>query len=1036
MKNMFIILLCMLSHRYAGNAQSFTFKEWEDQTIVEINKLAPHSISMSYATLEQAVKDDYAASPWYKSLNGTWKFNYSDQPEKAPQDFFKTNFNDQGWKTIPVPANWELNGFGIPIYTNIVYPFPKNPPFIDHAFAPVGEYRRSFDVPATWTGREIILHFGSVTGAMYVYINGKEVGFSKVSKSPAEFNITPFLSPGSNQIALKVYRWHDGSYLEDQDFWRLTGIERDVYLIAKNKTHIADFFSHADLDPTYTDGMFSIDIQLNNPMDQKVSTTVSLFDASGSKITTLNLPASSLKELHTNAVIRNVKLWSAETPNLYTMVIELRDPSFRTIEAVSHKIGFKKVEIKNAQLLVNGRRVMVHGVNRHEHDDVLGHVSTRELMIKDIQLMKQNNINADRSCHYPDDPLWLKLCDEYGLYLVDEANVEVHGMGATLQGPFDETVHPAYLPSWAPAFEDRIKRMLERDKNHACVTIWSMGNECGNGKVFHDMYTWIKNRDASRPVQSEQAGRDWNTDIVCPMYPPMDYMKRYAADLSQKRPFIMCEYAHAMGNSTGNFQEYFDVIKSSPQMQGGFIWDWVDQGNKTRDLSGRTFWAYGGDLGSGHLHNDENFCSNGLVAADRSMHPGLYEVKKVYQDIILKDYDWKHGKITVENNFCFKDLSDYSFKWVLKKNGVEIKSSSFEVFAAHNTAKEIQLDIPDITNDAEYTLNVFALTRKVLPLIPVGHEVAREEFGSNTKQFFTVARVNSGNLKIDKSNNGLSFTSGDVTGRFNLDNGKLVEYKYKGNPVLLQSPEPYFWRAPTDNDFGNDMQLKLSIWRNAHVNQKNLSTTVGELTTEGITIESKYRLTDLRANYTVKYIIRNDGSIQVNPSIDLGEDSELPEMPRFGMRLIVPKAWSTINFYGRGPWENYSDRNTASFLGQYSQALKDQFTSNYIRPQECGYRTDVRWVSLGDASRTGLKITGIQPLCYSALPYLTEDIDPGTTKKNRHPSDLNERDFIDLHIDLAQRGVGGDNSWGMLPHEPYLLKGKKYSYGYIIEPAR
>ena len=1017
------------------NAQSFTFKEWEDEKIVEINKLPAHTEAISYATTDQALKDDPSTSPWYRSLNGTWKFNYVDKPELAPVDFYKTTFNDRAWKTIPVPGNWELNGFGIPIYTNIIYPFPKNPPYIDHAFAPVGEYRHSFSIPANWNGRDIILHFGSVTGAMYVYINGKEVGFSKVSKSPAEFDITKYLTAGNNQIALKVYRWHDGSYLEDQDFWRLTGIERDVYLEAKHKTHIADFFAHTDLDNTYTKGMFSLDIKVNNPMKQKISATISIQDAAGNKINTLQIPGTTLNELNTSSTLENVKAWSAESPYLYTMIIELIDASNKSIDILSHKIGFRKVEIKNAQLLVNGQWIMVHGVNRHEHDEILGHISTLELMIKDIQLMKQNNINADRSCHYPDDPLWLKLCDEYGIYLVDEANIEVHGMGASLQGPFDQRVHPAYLPSWAPAFEDRIKRMLERDKNHACVIIYSMGNECGNGKVFHDMYTWLKARDASRPVQFEQAGQDWNTDIVCPMYPTMTYMKQYAGDTSKKRPFIMCEYSHAMGNSSGNFQEYFDVIHTSPRMQGGFIWDWVDQGFKSKNANGKTFWAYGGDLGSGHLHNDENFCSNGLIAANRTVHPGLYEVKKVYQDIFFKDIDWKNGKIKVVNAFSFKDLRDYSFRWVLNKNGVEIKSASFDVDVSPANSKDVLLNMPSFSDDAEYTLNVFAMTNKELPLIPKGHEVAREEFGGDTRQFFTVNKSTDEKLTVTTNNKLVSFSSGDVSGTFNLNNGKLSSYKYKGNSVFIQSPEPYFWRAPTDNDFGNDMPQKLGVWRTAHINQKFINANLNQQSNE-LSIESKYRLTDINADYMVTYTVGGDGSVKIASSIDLGEQSELPEMPRFGMRILLSKSMNSINYYGRGPWENYSDRNTSSFLGQYVQSLKDQFTSNYIRPQENGYRTDVRWVQFKNESLQGVRITGMQPICYSALPYLTEDLDEGVNKKNRHPADLNERDFIDLHIDLAQRGVGGDNSWGQLPHEQYLLKAKRYSYTYMIEVVK
>ncbi len=1018
------------------NGQSFTHTEWENERVVEINKEPAHADFMAYPTVQMAVANDFKKSPWYQSLNGNWKFHYTDEPKNRPADFFKTDLDDAGWKTIPVPGNWELNGFGLPIYTNIVYPFPKNPPFIDHQFAPVGTYRMNFTVPEDWNGKDIIIHFGSVTGAMYLYINGQPVGFSKVSKLPAEFNITKFLTKGNNVLAAQVYRWHDGSYLEDQDFWRLTGIERDVYLVARNKMSIKDFEISADLDSKYTNGLFNAAVLLNNPVNPEGTVQVELLDNEGKKVTTLNKRIiKGQVQAVVSATVKNVGKWSSETPYLYTVVITLKDNGGNIVEATSHKIGFRKVEIKNAQLLVNGKKIMVHGVNRHEHDEVLGHVPTRELMIKDIQLMKQHNINAVRLAHYPNDPEWLRLCDEYGLYVVDEANIEVHGMGAALQGNFDKSVHPAYLPSWEPAFMDRIKRMVERDKNHPSIIIWSMGNECGNGKVFFDAYKWIKERDKSRPVQFEQSGEEANTDIVCPMYPPISYMKKYAADSTKTRPFIMCEYAHAMGNSSGNFQEYFDIIKSSPHMQGGFIWDWVDQGIKAKDANGKTYWGYGGDFGAGHLQNDLNFCANGLVAADRSLHPGIYEVKKVYQDIIFKNKDWRKGWITVENNFNYTPLNAFDFKWVLLKNGKELRSGNFAVELAPESVKDVQLAIPAVGDDAEYLLNVFAYTKHTAPMVPAGHEVAREQFGSDVKYNSAYEGNNTGNLVVRKNNNFIEFSSSDITGKFNTTNGQWVSYTYKNKPVVKSFPEPYFWRAPTDNDFGSHMPEWLGIWRSAHTNRKVAVVKTGEQNAEGLTIEVKYELTDLAAGYTVLYHVMNNGAVKVEAGFEAGE-KRLPEMPRFGMRVQLDKSLENISFYGRGPWENYADRNTASFLGEYSQTLKEQFTWNYVRPQENGYKTDVRWVKLVSQNGSGIKITGLQPICFSALPYTAEDMDPGVTKKNQHPSDLNERNFISLHIDLKQRGVGGDNSWGAYPHEKYLLKASKYNYSYIIEPVK
>jgi beta-galactosidase len=850
-------------------AQTFTFTEWENEKIVDINKEPPHATFMAYPNEALAIKNDFSQSPWYKSLNGVWKFHYTDQPEGRPVDFYKSTYDDNNWKTIPVPGNWELNGFGLPIYTNIIYPFPKNPPYIDHKFAPVGTYRMNFTIPENWNGKKVLIHFGSVTGAMYLFINGQAVGFSKASKTPAEFNITKYLTKGTNVLAAQVYRWHDGSYLEDQDFWRLTGIERDVYLVAKNNVSVQDFEIKTDLDAKYLNGLLNANIQISNVSNEQVTAVVDVIDNTGKKVISLSKKVSGQeKTISFSGVIKSVNNWSAETPYLYNANVTLKDAKGSVIEVVSHKIGFRKIEIKNAQLLVNGKKIMVHGVNRHEHDEVLGHVPTRELMLKDIQLIKQHNINAVRLSHYPTDPVWLQLCDEFGLYVVDEANIEVHGMGV-VPGAFDKSVHPAYLPSWEPAFMDRIKRMVERDKNHPSVIIWSMGNECGNGKVFFDAYQWIKTRDKSRPVLFEQAMEESNTDIVSPMYPSIGYMKRYAADATKKRPFIMCEYAHAMGNSSGNFQEYFDIINSSPHMQGGFIWDWVDQGLKTKDINGKTYWAYGGDLGTGHLQHDANFCANGLVAADRSSHPGIYEVKKVYQNINFKDKDWKKGIISVRNDFNFITLDGYTFKWMLLNNGKEVQSGNFNVDVAPGNEKEIRLPIPAISNDGEYVLNVFAYTKNDKPLIPAGHEVAREQFGSETKQFFTTTNLPSGNLEVKIINDIIEFSSGDVAGIFNTRMGELTSYTLNGFPVLLTFPKPYFWRAPTDNDFGNGMPERLGIWRSVHENRKLVSVNAGEKSATGLSIEVNWLLTDINVPYTIIYTILTNGSIKVEARMDM-----------------------------------------------------------------------------------------------------------------------------------------------------------------------
>lgn len=1018
-------------------SQQFDFKEWENENIVEINKEAPHASFMCYENESQAIADVYEKSPWYLSLNGPWKFHYTPQPESRPVNFYENGFDDTDWGTIPVPGNWELNGYGIPVYTNIRYPFVKNPPYIDHKFAPVGTYRHSFTIPENWSNKDIFIHFGAVSGALYLYINGKPVGFSKVSKSPAVFNITPYLQKGTNRLAMQVFRWHDGSYLEDQDMWRLTGIERPVFLVARNPVRILDFHTTTDLDPDYTTGLFSLQLSLQNVGKTKVSLTTAIDDPAGKRIwSTTKIYKGGFAGKAASYKIPRVKAWNAEDPQLYTLLIILKDENGVVLEITSQKLGFRKIEIKNAQLLVNGRKVMIHGVNRHEHDENTGHIISRDSMIRDITLMKQNNINSVRTSHYPNDPYWLKLCDQYGLYVVDEANVEIHGMGVNFQSSFDTTVHPAYLNSWAPAIIDRIERMMLRDRNHPSVIIWSMGNECGNGKVFHDAYTWLKKTDPTRPVLFEQAGEDWNTDIVSPMYPTLSEMAEYAGDKTKTRPYIMCEYAHAMGNSSGNLKEYFDIINSSPQMQGGFIWDWIDQGIKTKDLNGKAFWAYGGDLGSGGLHNDENFCGNGLVAADHSFHPGFYELKKVYQDISFLDKNWQQGNIRIQNNFSFTSTKDYLFSWTLYKNGIEVQKGNLQRDIAPGDYKDIQLPVHiEDDNSAEYLLNLSASTFFPKGLIPQSHEIAREQFGGASGLFFLNTAERAGSLHIDRDKRYISFQSAGTSGKFDIQTGQWVAYTYKGRPLLVQFPEPYFWRAPTDNDFGNEMPQRLGIWRSAGGNKKLMNVKIEDLSGEGLNIAVAYQLTDINASYIVRYHLLKDGSLQVRAAIQL-PDYPLPEMPRFGMRIQLPKQSDQISFYGRGPWENYSDRNTAAFIGIYHQQLKDQFVSNYLRPQENGYRTDVRWVQLVDSSGFGVRITGLQPVCFSALPYTAEDLDPGLTKKQRHPSDLVEREFISLHLDLKQRGVGGDNSWGALPHEAYLLKDKKYEYSYIIEPVR
>ncbi|MFT3823576.1 MAG: glycoside hydrolase family 2 TIM barrel-domain containing protein [Chitinophagaceae bacterium] len=1013
--------------------------EWENPQVFEWNKEKPHATFMLFNNVQDVKNDEYSRSPFYQSLNGTWKFVYVDKYADRLQDFYRTDLDDNRWSDLAVPSNWEVKGFGIPIYTNITYPHPKNPPYIGEN-NPVGTYRKTFTVPDTWDGREVLLHFGSISGCAYVYVNGQKVGMTKASKTAAEFNVTKFLKKGTNLLAVQVFRWHDGSYLEDQDFWRLSGIERDVFLYSLPKLTVWDFFVKGDLDAKYTDGLFSAVVDLRRFAGNALtpgSVTVDVLDAGGKAVFTKQQPvtasADTLQSVSFSGTVKKPLKWSAESPDLYQCVITLKDQQGKVIAVTGAKIGFRKVEIRDAQLLVNGVPVLVKGVNRHEHDDVNGHTTDRALMVKDIRMMKELNINAVRTSHYPNDPLWLKLCDQYGLYIVDEANIESHGMGAEWQSWFDKAKHPAYLPEWVPAHMDRITRMVERDKNHASVVIWSLGNECGNGPVFHDAYTWIKKRDLTRLVQFEQAGEDWNTDIVCPMYPRVANMKKYAADSTKKRPYIMCEYAHAMGNSNGNFQEYWDIIASSKHMQGGFIWDWVDQGLKTKDLNGKTFWAYGGDLGSFYWQNDENGVADGIISSDRTPDPGAYEVKKGYQSIQFKAVDAARGVFTIANQYDFTNLDQYNFKWELYRNGEKVKEDVFAVTLLPHQQKEITLQIPmfKATEGSEFYLNLLAFTKNETDLVAAGHEVAREQF-AYAGNYFARNFSKGGTLSITKDSNKLTFTSGTITGEIDLRQGRISRYAAGTDVrVVNRFPEPYFWRAPTDNDFGNNMPANLGIWRNAHDSRRVKKVTAGEQTADGVAVKVEYDLVAINVPYVVEYFIQNDGAIRVTASIDMtGRD--LPELPRFGMRMQLPGAYGNLQYYGRGPWENYNDRNSASFIGIYSDSVANQFYKGYIRPQESGYKTDVRWLTLTNAQGKGLMIEGIQPFGFSAIDHAAEDLDPGLTKKQQHPTDLIPHKEVFLIVDLKQRGVGGDDSWGALPHQQYRLLDKKYSYSYII----
>jgi beta-galactosidase len=1031
-KKLFVFFTIFL-YATITHAQLFNQSEWENPSIVQIGQEPLHN---HFVPLSDKIETNENSS-LVKSVNGTWKFNYVDKPNDRPTNFFETNFDTKNWKNIEVPSNWEWQGFGIPIYTNITYPFPKNPPYIDHSYNPVGSYITTFTTPNNFVGKEIILQFGSITGCAYIWVNGQQVGMSKVSKSVAEFNITKYLKNGENKLAVQVFRWHDGSYLEDQDFFRVSGIERDVFLIARPIIAMQDFTIKATLDNTYKNGIFSLNANVIQKSGESFPTKITLQTIDGKIVFEKNVTAIR-NNFGVNETIKNVQQWSAEKPNLYQLTIEIFNSKNETIQCIKQKIGFRKIEITNGNLLVNGKRILVKGVNRHEHDEVKGHVPNKDLMLLDIKLMKQHNINTVRTSHYPNDPYWYDLCEQYGLYMVDEANIESHGMGAALQSIIDSSTHVAYLPQWEAAHTDRIKRLYERDKNRTAVICWSLGNECGNGKVFKDAYKWLKKTDPSRPIMFEQAGHEDNTDIVAPMYPPIKAMQKYANDASQKRPYIMCEYSHAMGNSNGNFKEYWNIIRASKNMQGGCIWDWVDQGMLMETKNGRKSWGYGGDFGAENFTNDENFCANGLVFADRTPHPGLEEVKKIYQNILFEIADKHNGKLKVTNEFNFTDLSEFNFKAIFYINGKIRNEIPFNLNTKANSSEIFQLVQGEYFNEEagenqDITMQVITTTKNPTLLIPINYQIAKSEFILSSIYRVIKYYELTNNLKVNIKENEFQFESNNIKGSFNTKNGNWNYYTQQIKKVINSLPEPYFWRAFTDNDYGHNAQANLGIWRTAHINKKVISVKIDSFKT---TLDNRYLITvqyilnDINVPYVVQYGIKDNGTIQVTASIDMtGKD--LPELPRFGMRMEIQKEYDSLTYYGRGPQENYSDRNTSAFLGIYHSTPQLQYVP-YIRPQENGYKTDTRWIELKNKNGAGIKIEGLQPLCFSALPFYTEAFDPGLTKKNQHIADVVERNFTVLQIDLKQRGVGGDDSWGAQPHDEYKLLDKKYSYSYTI----
>lgn len=1054
----------------------------ENEQIISENKEPAHATFTSFSTTKNLEEN----TPLFKQvLDGLWKFKWVRSPNDRPTTFMNPSEDVSNWADIKVPSNWEVEGFGIPIYVNHQYEFadykapvatdmeldgvyPKYPGKVPHKYNPVGSYKRDFTIENDWDGKEIFLHIGAMKSGGFVWLNGEYVGYSQGSKLPSEFNITKFAKSGKNTIAIQIFRWTDGSYLECQDFWRISGIERSVFVYAQPKVRMNDFEVVSTLDKSYENGILNLEIELKNHLEknQQVTVAFKIFDdktllKEGSEKISIN--KSSENNINFQTEIKDVEQWSAEHPNLYTLVIELRNKKGNILETTSREIGFRSVEIKNGLLLINGQRITLKGVNTQETDPETGHVMSEEIILKDIQLWKENNINAVRLSHYPRGSRFYELCDLHGVYVVDEANIESHGM-------YYGEHSLAKKPSWENAHVDRMVRMVERDKNHPSVIIWSMGNEAGNGVNFYAGYNAIKANDKSkRPVQYERPYKDydgslydmdWNTDIIVPQYPSPASFERVGKSKTD-RPYIPSEYAHAMGNSTGNFQDYWDIIEQYDNLQGGFIWDWVDQSIWKTNEKGERYYAYGGDYGK-NMPSDGTFLNNGIVFPDRTPQPALFEVKKAHEYINFKEKGInRHNelRILVENLYDFTNLNNFSFEAKIKADGKVLKTIPIEDIAVEtHTGKLIRINLDAISykNNTEYFVEVSATTKNDWGILPKGFEVAHEQIKLSSKYIVEKSKTENGQaLQINKTANTVTVSNEIIQVIFNKEIGRLTSFKYKETEILKdgKGPKPNFWRAVTDNDAGNKMYSKNIEWKKATLFSKVIDVKTNQLKENVVELDVTYELPGVDSKFHSVYHINGKGIIHIENSLD--KTYNTTDIPRIGMRMQIQKKYDNLTYFGRGPWENYVDRKASAFVDLYESKVKDQYVP-YIRPQENGYKTDVRWVALADESGNGLLVVSDNNIGFSALHFPNEDFDITSgldygdagkvelkyqidgipeINKNKHTTDIEEQDLIQLNIDLSQRGVGGDDSWGARPQEKYLLKGTiNYSYSYYLIP--
>ena len=1007
--------------------------EWKNPEINAVNRAPMHTNYFAYSSSEEAAKADKENSSNFMTLNGIWKFNWVKNADARPTDFYRTDYNDKGWGQMKVPGVWEMNGYGDPIYVNVGYAwrsqYKNNPPYVPIENNHVGSYRKEIIIPAEWSEKEIFAHFGSVTSNMYLWVNGKYVGYSEDSKLEAEFNLTKYLKPGKNLIAFQVFRWCDGTYLEDQDFFRYSGVGRNCYLYSRNKKYIQDIRVTPDLDSNYTNGTLNVALNLNGSGTVELNLT----DPAGKSVATAQVNGNGQKSVVMD--VSNPEKWTAETPNLYTLTATLKNGS-NTLEVIPVKVGFRKIELKGGQILVNGQPVLFKGADRHEMDPDGGYVVSRERMLQDILRMKQLNINAVRTCHYPDDNLWYDLCDQYGIYVVAEANIESHGMGYG-----KETL--AKNPSYKKAHMERNQRNVQRGYNHPSIIFWSLGNEAGYGPNFEQCYTWIKNEDKTRAVQYEQAGTNEFTDIFCPMYYDYDACKKYSEGNIDK-PLIQCEYAHAMGNSQGGFKEYWDLIRKYPKYQGGFIWDFVDQSNHWKNKDGIDIYGYGGDFNK-YDASDNNFNDNGLISPDRRPNPHAHEVGYFYQSIWTTPGDLSKGEIKVYNENFFRDLSAYYMEWQLLANGEVMQTGvvqDLNVAPQQTATLKLNLNTEKICPCKELLLNVTYKLKAAETLMPAGSTVAYDQLTIRpyTAKALELKNQKASNLDIvvpvikDNDHNYLIVEGENFIIEFNKHNGYLSRYEADGMQLLNPGAQltPNFWRAPTDNDYGAGLQHRYAVWKNPGLKLTSLKQSIEN---EQAIVQAEYEMKAVKGKLFLTYVINNEGAVKVTQKMEAGKEEKVSDMFRFGMQMQMPENFNEVEYYGRGPVENYADRNHSTLIGKYRQIVAEQFYP-YIRPQETGTKTDLRWWRVLNISGNGLQFVGDAPFSASALNYSIESLDDGVQKDQRHSPEVAKAPFTNLCIDKVQMGLGCVNSWGTLPLEKYRVPYQDYEFSFILTPVR